>query len=57
MLVVVNFSNEQLNNVINFRSVKVAFFTRTRGQILKHRNYSTEHKVYISPRGFIYLQV
>lgn len=57
MLLIVNLSNGQFNNVINFRSVKVAFFMRTCGQILKHINYSTEPKVYSSPRGFTYLEV
>ena len=54
MLEIVNLSDEQFNNIINFRSIKVLFFMRSFGQILKHRNYSTEHKVYISPRGLIY---
>lgn len=55
MLVIIKLSNAQFNKVIDFRSVKMAFFTRTFGQILKHRNYSTDHTVYICPRGFIYL--
>lgn len=52
-LAIVNLSHEQFNNVIDFKSIKVAFFMRSFGQILKHRNYSTEHKQYISSGDYL----
>lgn len=57
LLVTVNLSDEPFNNIIDFRLPKMAFSMRTFGQVLKHRNYSTEYKEYISLRGFIYLQL
>lgn len=55
LLMIVNLSDEEFNNAIDFSSIKVVLFIRTFGQIFKPRHYKTEHKEYICPRVFIYL--